>query len=239
MIKLKLNLPKKRFHLSIAWRVTKREPSLDEQVLPSSRQVRRALRGNKLSGLIHETLHKMLDHKRIRKVIGTNLALLVIASSFIPSNVIAQNNQIDDSTVTTKNEPLVTLKGVSLPLRGKFIITQGFWFFHPGIDFDGKTGDPIYPISAGKVEALQFYKFFQNHEIDSLDYGNAILVDHGNGYKSLYAHLSKIYVKEGDEVTTDTELGEMGSTGRSTGDHLHLEVRDHGRPINPLTVLPR
>lgn len=239
MIKLKLNLPKNRFHLSIAWRVTKREPSLDEQVLPSSRQVRKALRGNRLSNLIHETLHKMLEHKRIRKVIGTNLALLVIASSFIPSNVIAQNDQIGDDVITTKNEPLVTLKGVSLPVRGKFVITQGFWFFHPGIDIDGKTGDPVYPISVGKVEAVQHYRFFINSEIATRDYGNAVLVDHGNGYKSLYAHLSKIYVEEGQEVTTDTELGEMGSTGHSTGDHLHLEIRDHGRPISPLTILPR
>ena len=63
------------------------------------------------------------------------------------------------------------------------------------------------------------------------------MIDHGNKLSSLYAHLSKIEVEEGQEVTMDTEIGRMGATGRAFGDHLHLEVYDHGKAVNPLTIL--
>ena len=95
---------------------------------------------------------------------------------------------------------------------------------------DGLTGDPITPIRKGKVLSISRSKFA---------YGNSIIVDHGEGMTSLYAHLSKIEVVEGQEVDTFDEIGKMGATGRSSGDHLHLEIRDHGVPVNPLTVLPR
>jgi len=109
-------------------------------------------------------------------------------------------------------------------------ITQGFGFFHPGIDLDGLTGDKIRPIKSGVVEAVSYSKY---------TYGNAIIVNHGDDLTSLYAHLSKIDVSEGDSVTTDTVIGEMGATGHASGDHLHLEIRDSGRAINPFTILPR
>jgi len=98
------------------------------------------------------------------------------------------------------------------------------------VDFDGVTGDPIHPIMDGRVEAINYSKYA---------YGNAVLIDHGDNITSLYAHLSKILIKPNQEVTTDTIIGEMGSTGRSSGDHLHLEIRDSGKPFNPLTALPK
>jgi murein DD-endopeptidase MepM/ murein hydrolase activator NlpD len=78
----------------------------------------------------------------------------------------------------------------------------------------------------------------ENVSYSRFAYGNAVIINHGNGITSLYAHLSIVEAEEGQEVTMDTKLGEMGATGRSFGDHLHLEVRDHGRAINPLSVLP-
>ncbi len=93
----------------------------------------------------------------------------------------------------------------------------------------GNTGDTIKPIKNGIVE----YKIF-----DSYGYGKHVIIDHGDGLKSLYAHMSEINVNVGDKVDTNTVLGLMGSTGHSTGSHLHLEVRDHGIPINPLSVIP-
>ena len=63
------------------------------------------------------------------------------------------------------------------------------------------------------------------------------MINHGSGFKSLYAHLAKITVNEGDEVDKNTVLGTVGSTGWSTGSHLHLEVYDNGRTFNPLTIL--
>ena len=82
---------------------------------------------------------------------------------------------------------------------------------------------------AGIVEAIDQSKYA---------YGNAILINHGNEITSLYAHLSKIEVGVNQEVTIETEVGKMGATGHASGDHLHLEIRDHGKPINPLSLLP-
>lgn len=86
------------------------------------------------------------------------------------------------------------------------------------------------PVMAGTVEAIQYSGFA---------YGNAVLVRHGDNFSSLYAHLSKITVSEDQKVDLHTVIGEVGSTGRSSGDHLHLEIRENGRPINPLSMLPK
>jgi murein DD-endopeptidase MepM/ murein hydrolase activator NlpD len=108
-------------------------------------------------------------------------------------------------------------------------ITQHYRFYHRGVDFDGITGDPIRPIAAGKVVNIS-RSFWA--------YGNSIIVEHKSGARSLYAHLSKFNVKEGDEVNKNTIIGEVGSTGRSFGDHLHLEVYDeNGNNVNPLEYL--
>ena len=68
-------------------------------------------------------------------------------------------------------------------------------------------------------------------------YGNYIIINHGSSYKSLYAHLSKIIVEKNQEVDKGTVIGLVGSTGLSTGSHLHLEVWENDHPINPLTIL--
>lgn len=90
-------------------------------------------------------------------------------------------------------------------------------------------GEEVRPIMPGKIEAISR---------ESFGYGNAIIVDHGNKLTSLYAHLSRIYATEGQEVDTNTVIGLLGATGHATGPHVHLEIRDHGTPINPATVLP-
>jgi murein DD-endopeptidase MepM/ murein hydrolase activator NlpD len=69
-------------------------------------------------------------------------------------------------------------------------------------------------------------------------YGNAVIINHDGNLTSLYAHLSKIDVKEGQSITTLTKIGEMGATGHAFGDHLHLEIRKNGLPINPFSILP-
>jgi len=154
------------------------------------------------------------------------MAIMIIASSFLPTQTSGSN--LKEDTVIESNAPFTTERGAQYPVKN-IKITQGYYFFHPALDLDGITGDQIYPIMAGKVEAVEYSKFA---------YGNAVLIRHG-GITSLYAHLSKINVEAGDEVTNKTVIGEMGATGRSWGDHLHLEVRDHGIPISPFSVLPR
>lgn len=153
---------------------------------------------------------------------------MLIASSFLPANTFA-GTEVEQPIINEGAVPLRTEKSAQYPVS-TVKITQGFKLLHPGIDLDGVTGDAIKPIKNGVVEAISTSKYA---------YGNAIIIDHGNKISSLYAHLSRIFVVEGQKVTTDTEIGEMGATGQASGDHLHLEVRDHGIPINPYLVLPR
>lgn len=221
MIKLSFDLLKYRLNLHL---VKRRGQPIEEPLLPSLEEIKNTRSGNKFSRFFRH----IFEHRSIKKILGTNLALMVLASSFVPTYASYSGDEAD-YVITEQKVELNTEHGIQYPVEN-VKITQGYRFFHPGIDFDGVTGDSIKPIKGGIVEAIQFSRFA---------YGNAVLIDHGNKVESLYAHLSKIYVNEGQEVTKDDVIGLMGATGRASGDHLHLEIHDHGIPINPLTVLPR
>ncbi|OGM15833.1 hypothetical protein A2V56_05515 [Candidatus Woesebacteria bacterium RBG_19FT_COMBO_42_9] len=170
----------------------------------------------------------VFGHKKLKVLMGGNLALMLVAASFIPTNAFEEETANVEIVVENKIN-LTTKVVVQYPIK-KIKITQGYRTFHPGIDFDGSTGDEIHPIKDGIIELISTSRYA---------YGNAILINHGEGISSLYAHLSKIDVFEGEVVDTNTVIGEMGSSGRSSGDHLHLEVRKNGIPVSPYTVLPR
>ena len=95
---------------------------------------------------------------------------------------------------------------------------------HKGVDFSMKPGNPIYATGDGVVESVGF-EFF--------GYGNSVLIDHGFGYKTRYAHLKSIGVVEGMPVKRGECIGQSGNTGKSSGPHLHYEVLYKGRPVNP------
>jgi murein DD-endopeptidase MepM/ murein hydrolase activator NlpD len=99
---------------------------------------------------------------------------------------------------------------------------------HTGIDIDGNSGDPIVASKAGRVILAEYYS----------GYGNAIIIDHGGGYATLYGHLSAYDVHSGDDVAQGEIIGRVGCTGSCTGDHLHFEVRVNGEPRDPLLYLP-
>jgi murein DD-endopeptidase MepM/ murein hydrolase activator NlpD len=175
---------------------------------------------------------RLFEHKRAKTILGSNLAFVVLAGAIIPQ---VQAQKINGETIAqvqevsiTDTASVVTERAIQSPVN-PIRITQGYTIFHPGVDLDGVTGDPIYPIMPGKVINIQSSKFA---------YGNAVILDHGAGITSLYAHLSKIFVKIGEEVKSTTKIGEMGATGHATGDHLHLEVRKDGHQINPFTIVP-
>lgn len=108
-------------------------------------------------------------------------------------------------------------------------ITQYFAWYHQGIDVANRSAPGIAAADAGTVVVAGWP--------DNYGYGNRVVVDHGNGYRSLYAHLSNIYVSVGDTVSRGQLIGQMGSTGRSTGTHLHLEIHFKGAALNPLAIL--
>lgn len=126
--------------------------------------------------------------------------------------------------------PAGALKGTgkfAWPARG--YLSQRFWGGHPAIDIANRTGVPILAADAGYVVMSGR---------DTWGYGNQVVIDHGNGFKTRYAHLQKIFVKAGDTVKKNQQIGTMGSTGRSTGPHLHFEVIYGGTLRNPLGFLP-
>jgi murein DD-endopeptidase MepM/ murein hydrolase activator NlpD len=98
---------------------------------------------------------------------------------------------------------------------------------HPGIDFRDPVGSSVPATAAGVVTRAGW----------AGGYGNMVEVDHGSGYATRYAHLSEIDVKVGDKVKLGQTLGRTGSTGRSTGPHLHYEVRHNGKAVNPVVFL--
>ena len=125
-----------------------------------------------------------------------------------------------------KQRPVSALEPTSLPLTvetaatGPIVIlpamtgiSQRYWSEHPGLDITAPRGSAIHPIKAGRVVAISISRF---------NYGRSITIDHGDGLTSLYAHMGKLFVQEGDGVTEKTELGEVGMTGYTSGPHLHL-----------------
>ena len=99
--------------------------------------------------------------------------------------------------------------------------------FHEGIDFPSESGTPIVAAASGKVIAAEVHP----------QYGKMIEIDHGNGLVTRYAHASALLVKEGDLVVRGQQIARVGTTGRSTGPHLHFEVRLNGAPQNPARFL--
>lgn len=99
--------------------------------------------------------------------------------------------------------------------------------YHPGIDFKGRYGDAVKCTANGRVVSAGW----------AGGYGNCVRVKHNNGFETVYGHLSRITVKVGEKVNVGDKVGQVGSTGRSTGAHLHYEVRQNGRPVNPTKFL--
>ena len=108
-------------------------------------------------------------------------------------------------------------------------ITQRFVWYHKGIDIANSAGSNILAADAGTVIMAGWP--------DGYGYGNRVLINHGNGYKTLYGHLSQIYVVPGQTVARGAAIGKMGSSGRSTGVHLHFEIIQGGTYLNPLNIL--
>ncbi|MGD8744510.1 MAG: M23 family metallopeptidase [Candidatus Woesebacteria bacterium] len=220
MISLSINLPKKR---RLDLHLVKRRKTDSDSLLPNLGKIRRVKKGNKISRFFRH----IFEHKNIKKILGANLATIVLATSLLPkgndlADINSANISARDSVVLT------TQSSVQYPVEDPKV-NQYYSFFHPGYDFEGVVGDPVYPVMPGIVEAVGYSR---------VGYGNAIYINHNSNLSSLYAHLSKIEVEEGEKITNETKIGEVGTTGRASGDHLHLEIHYNNAPINPSSILP-
>lgn len=166
------------------------------------------------------------------------IAVLVVANTGIPAvsdklasvNVDSHKIEIHDPT----GKVIATIDAAtSWPVSG--VVTLGFGEsdlpyqpFHTGIDIAHKTGDPITPFMKGKVLSV-------NHL--SWGYGNYVVIDHGNNITSLYGHMSATTATAGQDVKPGDVIGKEGSTGWSTGPHVHFQINVFGVPVNPRTFV--
>jgi len=155
----------------------------------------------------------------------------------IKKSLYVQTTSFDDVEVMLKNKfkMLASIPAI-MPIAIKDFrsISSGFGVrihpiyktrkFHDGMDFTGKIGTPIYSTGEGKIESAK----------SSRGYGKKIVINHGYGYKTIYAHLSRYNVKAGQKIKRGEIIGFLGNTGISTGPHLHYEVRKNNKKLNPI-----
>ncbi len=236
---LAINIGRQQFAVSLNRKCGRPKKTLFERFQNFASYLIRTAKDKRLSGNpASRVLRRVFENKRIKKALGFNLTALILLTSIASPTASAlripptgsprkANSEVEIVALTSEKVELTTEESVRVPLDS-FNITQGYHLFHRAIDLKEVTGAPVYPIMGGIVEGIFYARF---------GYGNHIIINHGSSYKSLYAHLSKITVEKGQKVDQNTVIGLVGSTGLSTGSHLHLEVWENGRPINPLTIL--
>lgn len=139
---------------------------------------------------------------------------------FVPRTVIAYTGPVPEGAATGSG-------AFSWPASG--MIYQDYWSGHPGLDIADHLGAPVLAADSGYVVAAGW---------DNTGYGYIVVIDHGNGFQTMYAHLQAYYVEAGDNVTKGEQIAEMGSSGNSTGPHVHFEVRQGTVQRNPHGFLP-
>ena len=184
------------------------------------------------------------DFDKLPGMGGAEAASDVAAGDLLKSLDLLQNQFDDSGRQLTLLESMLydqqlQLAAIPSGRPSKGYITSGFGkrndpfrgglAHHLGIDFDANPGDPV-AAAAGGVVSVSGVKS---------GYGNVVEVDHGNGYRTLYGHNSRLLVRAGDIVRAGQTLARAGSTGRSTGPHVHFEVHVNGRPVNPRRFLDK
>lgn len=169
---------------------------------------------------------------------------LVGESALVPSmrDTLEEFNYLRSSNIVRRDSPAFPMSSANLmpaiwPVNGRLMggygqrsdPFSGEGAMHTGLDISAPIGTPVHATADGVVSLAA----------RDGGYGRLVVVDHGNGYKTFYAHLSRMDVIEGQEIRRGDTLGAVGNTGRSTGPHLHYEVRLHSTPLNPYRFLQR
>ena len=174
-------------------------------------------------GVVNYPFNSFLDNETFALAVGQDLV--------IPDGVIVRQDLPPSATIARTLTP----NAGSVSAAGSFVwpasgtITQGYRFYHKAIDIANRVAGNILAADSGTVVVAGWP--------DNSGYGNRVMIDHGNGYITLYAHLSLIQVQVGQTVNRGDVIGQMGSTGRSTGTHLHFEIRNSGVLEDPQAYL--
>lgn len=171
-----------------------------------------------------------IEYRSVSELFGVPL----IGLTFFGAVIVPQTQAGLATAEVYMDTQTTTVNAVVVPSRFRwplaaFGISQYFRAGHPGVDLTNPAGTPIYPITEGTVILAAAL-----HD----GYGRHVIIEHTDGMTSVYAHLSRMEVQVGQQVTKETELGTVGATGWATGNHLHLEIHQDGVAINPMEVLP-
>lgn len=179
---------------------------------------------------------KIIEYNKIENANSLFIGqkLLIPGGKKLYSNIAKSSLSARNYTGISAIKDLIAPKGakpvsgnkMNWPTQG-YRITQYYSWRHAGLDIANKIGTSIYAADTGVVEYVGWGR----------GYGNQIVIDHGGGKKTRYAHLSNVYVVKGEEVVKGQSIGAMGSTGWSTGSHLHFEVIINGAKYNPLNYI--
>ena len=183
-------------------------------------------------GLLHEVSSEDTVEE-VAEQYNVNLEDLLAANGLKPSEQIEKGDKLVVPGARAPQEAVLAARGELFrwPTRGRITSYFGYRWgsFHQGIDIAAATGTPVGASRTGTVSRAGW----------AGGYGNLIEIDHHDGKTTRYAHLSNIHVRVGQRVERGQIIGRVGSTGRSTGPHLHFEIREGGRARNPLDYLPR
>ncbi len=178
------------------------------------------LEGSEVQSIVDYPFNEFLNDETYELATGQYL----IVPDGIKPDVVAVKPVPKFARVLTPDAGAVTGSGNFVwPAAG--MITQSYRFYHKAFDIANRAAGPILAADSGTVVIAGWP--------DNSGYGNRVLIDHGNGYSTLYGHLSVIQVTAGQRVNRGDVIGQMGSTGRSTGTHLHFEIRKNGALLNP------
>lgn len=179
----------------------------------------------KAEGIVASPLNTLAENPNL--IIGSKLVIPNGVKPFKARTVEASSSGTKSSAYTTYSAPAPAY----IPASGNFMwptaatyVSQGFHWGHRALDIAASVGVPVYASDSGCVS----YAGWSN-----VGYGYMVMLNHGNGFQSLYGHLSQYYVDPGQCVNRGQVIGAMGSTGNSTGPHLHFEIRVNGVPDNP------
>ena len=173
-------------------------------------------------GIVDFPMNTFSDDEIFTLVAGQTL---IIPDGIMPDEVVQTAPNI--ARILTPDAGSVSATG-SFVWPGFGRITQSFRWYHKGVDIANHDGGSILAADSGTVVVSGW---------TNSGYGNHIIIDHGNGFKTLYAHLSVIGATVGTHVIRGTVIGQMGSTGRSTGTHLHFEIRTNSGNVDPMGYL--
>jgi len=176
-------------------------------------------------GIVNYPFNTFVNDETFELAIGQEV---LVPGGVMPQAASSTTSSPSRSKQLTPNAGTVVASGQFVwPTNG--VITQYFAWYHKALDIANPSGPAILAADAGTVIVAGWP--------DNYGYGNRVVIDHGNGFRTLYAHMSRYYVVPGQTVNRGDVIGQMGNTGRSTGTHLHFEVLQNGVNLNPLSVL--